>query len=389
MNNIIKKEFSVSKGLFIPVYRNIPSAPEPAIGGMAYDNSTQGLLLSEGISWYPPYVPSTPTGRGTVFGTTSAAGPSATGFGNLCGTAAGENVFVGYRSGQQNFSSQTGLTYIGALSGIASQAGGNKTLIGISASVTFGLQSNGTGVGYAVFQNAGGNNGVAVGTSSQLANGGSRGCSMGRNTLGTFFAPNYDDCIAIGNNRLQSPQSCVGVIDVGSSATEWPSGDSNNVVHIGTGVDLSSNINNVVALGSGTFAGAAVTNNTFAIADDITQWRSFGLSVSASANILQFDPVTGLITQAASSRRFKENIEDVKNAVISLESLKVRTYEINGETDRGIISEEVPEIFATFDSEGRRNGVVLARFVMALLGELQEAKTLLEKAKAQKKGLSF
>ncbi|AQM72988.1 peptidase [Noumeavirus] len=384
MNNILKKEFETTKGLFIPVYRNISSAPIPSIGGVAYNNSTQLLLLSDGLTWYSPTTPSaSPTVRGLVFGTTSTADPSATGLGNNCGTAVGENVFVGIQSGFLNIGVQTGLTFVGYLSGRALQSVNNKTLIGRSAGVQIGLQQNAVGIGSGVLANATGSDGIAIGTFSQNANLGSRSCGIGSSTLGTSLSPVYDDCVAIGYNRLVSPETCTGVINVGSSTTEWPSGTSTDVVYIGNSSDLSSNINNVVALGSGTFAGAPVTDNTLVIDDTITQWRSFGMTFAASVNILQFDPVTGLITQAASSRRFKENIQDADDKVPSLANSKVCTYDIDGGTGHGFIAEDIPEFYASFDRDGI-NGVLLTRIIMALLCEVQKLKKEILEKKSQR-----
>lgn len=387
MNNNLKKEFSVSKGLFIPVYRNIPSAPEPAIGGMAYDNSTRALLLSDGMTWYSPITPSTPTIDGAVFGTTSENDPSSTGLGYLCGSAAGENVFVGYSAGLNNNGTQTGLTFVGTFAGGTLQNVSNKTFVGRSANsgpVSGNFQQNGTGVGRAVLNNATGSDGVAIGEQSQLANLGSRSCGIGTNTLGTALGPIYDDCVAIGYERLNVPQTCPGIVNIGSSMTFWDPGTSSNVAYIGSGSTLSSNISNVVALGSGTFAGAAVPSNSFAVADDITQWRSLGLSVSASANILQFNPVTGLITQAASSRRFKEDIEDANEEnVPSMIDAKVCTYKIDGEKEHGVIAEDIPEFYSCSDKEGI-NGVIMPRIIMALLCEVQKLRKDIAKEKKKK-----
>ncbi|ALH06718.1 hypothetical protein PMV_020 [Port-miou virus] len=374
MDNIIKKEFETTKGLFIPVYGSISSAPIPSIGGVAYDNFTQTLLLSDGLTWYSPTTSnSTPTSRGIVFGTTSAVDPSTTGLGNLCGTAVGENVFVGIQAGSLNTASQTGLTFVGYSSGMALQSANNKTLIGRSAGLLIGLQQNAVGIGPFVLANTTGSDEIAIGTYSQYANQGSRSCGIGGSTLGTSLSPVYDDCVAIGYNRLMSPETCTGIINVGSSATEWSSGTSTDVVYIGTSPTLSSNINNVVALGSGTFAGAPVTDNTLVVDDTITQWRSFGMTFASSANTLQFDPVTGLITQAASSRRFKENIREAGEEVPSLAEAKVCTYDIDGRTDHGVIAEDVPEFYQCSDSKGV-NGVKTLRVIMALLCEVQKLK---------------
>lgn len=380
MNNILKKEFQVTKNLFIPVYRNSSSAPETTAGAVSYNSSTQSILVSDGTSWYSPTTANaSPTVRGLVFGTTSTADPSAAGLGNNCGTAVGENVFVGIESGFLNTAAQTGLTFVGHLSGRALQSVNNKTFIGSSAGAQTGLQQNAVGIGTGTLENATGSDGIAIGVSSQNANTGSRSCSIGSNTMGTSLSPAYNDCVAIGYNKLTSPQTCTGVINVGSSAAEWTSGTSTDVVFIGNAAGLPSNLNNVVALGSGTFAGAPVTDNTLVIDDGVTQWRSFGMNFATSVNILQFDPVTGLITQAASSRRFKENIRDADEKVPSLADAKVCTYDIDGGTGHGFIAEDIPEFYASFDREGI-NGVLLTRIIMALLCEVQKLKKeILEK----------
>nr|WRK65356.1 peptidase [Marseillevirus futianmevirus] len=380
MNTALKKEFEVSKGLFIPVYRNIASAPEPVIGGMAYDNSTGGLLLSDGITWYNPSNSSAPMITGTVFGTTSEQDPSATGLGFECGSAQGENVFVGYRAGAENNGTQTGLTFVGVFAGEVEQTGNNKTLVGRTAGTSIGAQANATAVGRGVLNNAGGSDAVAIGDTSQLANDGSRSCGIGTNTVGgANLNPVFDDCVAIGYDRLNFSQTPDNIVNIGSSMSAWDPGTSSGIVYLGSGSTLSPDILNVVALGSGAFSGVTA-DNTFAIADDITQWRSLGLSVSASANILQFDPVTGLITQAASSRRFKEDIEDADERVPSLAEAKVCTYKIDGKTEHGIIAEDVPEFYRCFDSEGV-NGVVFCRVIMALLCEVQKLKKEIADAK--------
>nr|WNL49590.1 peptidase [Marseillevirus sp.] len=383
MNSSIKREFSVSRDLYVPVYRSAASVPQPSTGSIAYDNSTQATILSNGISWYSPASSSAPGSLGAVYGTTSATDPSATGLGYQCGTAAGENVFVGTGAGQNMTGTQTGLTFVGVDAGNLSQSVNNKTIVGRSAGVS-STQQNGTGVGRSVLGVGTGSGCVAIGDFSQNANTGSRSCSIGTNTLGIALGPVYNDCVAIGYERLQSTQTGTGLINIGSSMTPWDSGTSTNVIYIGGGSTLSSNITNVIALGSGTFAGAAVANNTFAVADDITQWRSLGLTVSASANVLQFDPVTGLITQAASSRRFKQDIEDADERVPSLANAKVCTYKIDGSTEHGVIAEDIPEFYACSDKEGI-NGVMMTRIIMALLCEVQKLKKEITEEKVSKK----
>nr|WRK65311.1 peptidase [Marseillevirus futianmevirus] len=373
-NSVIKKEFVVSRNLVIPVYRNIASAPEPVIGSIAYDASTQGIVVSNGITWSSPSAsPATPTVAGLVFGLTSISPTTTTSYGNGSGSAPNGNVFIGWRAGFNNNGAQTGLTIVGRISASQVQTATNKTIVGDSAGIS-GSQQNSTAIGAFTLLSGTGSDNSAVGFGSQSAGSGSGNSSMGSNALGAGGASTFNNCIGIGFYALSTNTSSSGLINIGSAPglLFWNPGSSTDVVYFGNGTSLSSNITNVIALGRGNFSGATA-NNTFVVADGITQWRSLGLTASASANVLQFDPVTGLITQAASSQRFKENIrEPQKGESSDILDMKVRSYEIDGKTDHGFISEDIPEKYATFDTEGRRNGVKMLRIIMSLLSEVQE-----------------
>lgn len=376
-NSVIKKEFVVSKNLVIPIYKNIASAPEPVIGSVAYNNATQGILVSNGLTWSTATASAaTPTSRGTVFAQTSISPTTTVSYGNLSGTAPSGNTFIGWRSGFTTVGAQTGLTFFGYLSGSTNQTVTNKTMIGRSAGVAANAQQNSVGVGAFVLQGgATGSNNCAAGLGSQTVNVGSGNASMGNSTLGTLAGSQFNNSVAIGYFALAGATTPSGIVNVGAApgGVFWNAGTSTDVVYLGQGNTLSTNITNVIALGSGTFAGAAVANNTFVISDSITQWRSIGLGVSASANILQFNPVTGLITQAASSKRFKQNIRPLpENYTADIFEMKVKTYEIGEQVDHGVISEETPEKYVTFDIEGRRNGVKLLPIIMSILSEIQK-----------------
>ncbi|AHA46344.1 hypothetical protein ISTM_446 [Insectomime virus] len=386
INSVIKKEFVVSSKLFIPVYQNIASAPIPTRGSIAFDKATQSIIVSNGINWQAPTASNaTPSLRGIVYGTTDDV-ETTTGYGHLCGSGSLSSTYIGISAGEFNVGPQTGLTFIGSFAGRVLQTGSNKVMIGASAGQNDGgLQDNSVGIGYVALSGANtGTDNVAIGTQSQFSNRGSGNVSAGVQTLCSqaLTSGTYDNCIAIGGFRLlDDTTASSGLINIGSGPLSWdPDVGSTDVVYIGSGSTLPSNLTNVVALGSGTFAGAVVADNTFAIADDITQLRSLGLSVSASANILQFDPVTGLITQAASSRRFKENIVPMEKLPSLLES-KVYTYDIGKEKSHGVISEEIPEMYATFDADGQRNGVKFSRIIMHLLAEIQRVNEEIEEIK--------
>ncbi|AGV01396.1 hypothetical protein C8_47 [Cannes 8 virus] len=374
-NSVIKKEFVVSRNLVVPIYQSIAAAPEPIVGSIAYNAATQGLISSNGLTWSSPSASAaTPTTAGLVFGITSTSPTTTTSYGNGSGAAPNGNVFAGWRAGFNNNGAQTGLTIVGHLAASQTQTVSNKTVVGRSAGLIGTAQQNSTGVGSStLLTGASGSNNCAVGQNSQGVGIGSGNCSMGSNALGSGPGSNSNNTVGIGYFVMSTNVTPSGVINVGaaSGAVFWNPGNSVDVVYFGNGTSLSSNITNVIAIGRGNFSGVTA-NNTFVVADGITQWRSLGLSVSASANVLQFDPVTGLITQAASSRRFKENIQEPKKEESSdILAMKIQTYEIDGKTDHGAISEEIPEKYTTSDSQGRRNGVKMLRVIMSLLSEIQ------------------
>nr|WNL49684.1 hypothetical protein MarFTMF_168 [Marseillevirus sp.] len=373
-NSAIKKEFVVSRSLVVPVVQDILAVPENTVGSIVYNIATQGIAISNGSGWASSTAPAaTPTVRGLVFGSTSTTSTTVC-LGNGTGTATNGNVFVGWRAGFNNIGVQTGLTFVGYLSGSSSQNVTNKTIVGSSSGINANSGQNSTGVGTFCLNGTAAQaaNNCAVGLASQSSNNDGENCSIGNNTLGVSGGSQTNN-IAIGFSVLGASGNSNGVINIGAGAggVSWNPNLSTNVVFIGNSNTLSSNITNVIALGWGTYSGSEA-NNTFVVADGITQWRSSGLSVSASANTLQFAPATGLITQAASSKRFKENIRKLERKETSdILDMKVCTYDIYGKKDHGIIAEDIPEKYVTFDPEGRRNGVKMLRIIMAMLAEIQ------------------
>ncbi|BAU80336.1 hypothetical protein A9K97_gp015 [Tokyovirus A1] len=376
-NSVIKKEFVVSKRLVVPVLANAAAATVATPGSIAFDNTTQSLVVSGGSSWVTPTAAAaTPTVRGTVFGTTQSVSNASVGLGSNIGVGTGTNTFIGNRAGVGNAIGQTSLTGVGEQAFFSTQNVLNKTVVGKSGGISGSTGANSTGIGNSVFRimTSGSNNNCAVGTEAQSTTTGSGNCSIGDLTMSPASTSNSTNSVAIGHSRLASvlTTTASSVINIGSG-TVWSPGTTGSIgaTFIGNGGTLTNNTTGTFALGSGGFAGTT-PSQTFAVSDNITQWRSLGLAVSASANVLQFDPATGLITQAASSQRFKENIGDAEDFSSDILELKVCSYEIDGQTDHGVIAEEVPEFFATFDAEGQRNGVKHLLFTMAILSEIQK-----------------
>ncbi|AQM72994.1 hypothetical protein B1750_gp013 [Noumeavirus] len=373
-NSTIKKEYVVSRNLVVPIVQNIAAVPEPTFGSIVYNLATSGLVISNGVTWATPTASAaTPTARGIVFASTSTTIGTTTSYGNLAGSAPGGNVFLGWRAGFNNVGAQTGLTFVGHLSGSVSQNVTNKTVVGRSSGINANSQQNSCGVGTFCLSGSSGSDNCATGLGSNSIGTGSGNCGIGATTVGGLTSQHNNDT-GVGFFTLAGGTSSSGIVNVGTAqgSVYWNPGTSVDVVYLGNNTSLSSNITNVVALGMGSFTGA-VANNTLVVENNVSQWRSLGLTVAASANILQFDPVTGLITQAASSKRFKQKIRPLpEKHTEDIFRMKVKTYEISGQVDHGVISEEVPEKYATFDNEGRRNGVKLLPIIMSILSEIQK-----------------
>lgn len=104
----------------------------------------------------------------------------------------------------------------------------------------------------------------------------------------------------------------------------------------------------------------------------------------ATPGSLVFDSSSGNVNistgEAWSASNLLAATETVRGIVFSVintnigetTSLGERPYEIDGRTDHGVISEEVPEIFATFDERGDRNGANVLLFAVAILSEIQK-----------------
>ncbi|AMQ10547.1 hypothetical protein [Brazilian marseillevirus] len=387
-NSVIKREFVVSRNLVVPILKDASAATISTPGSIAFDDATQTLVASGGTSWSAPTASAaTPTVRGTVLGTTPNVSNATVGIGNGIGSGTGTNTFLGIRTGTGNGSGQTSLTAIGESAMMNAQNVLNKTVVGKNSGIASNTGANSTCVGHSAMSSmaVGSSNSCAVGTQAQQATTGSGNCSIGDSTMTPDPTSNSNNSIAIGHSRLTTAieTTATNVINIGSG-TAWSPGaaGSTGVTFIGNGGTLTNNTTGTFALGSGGFTGTTPAQ-TFAVSDNITQWRSLGLAVSASANVLQFDPVTGLITQAASSKRFKENIreEDFSSDILDL---KVCSYEIGGKTDHGVIAEEVPETFATFDKDGQRNGVKHLLFTMAILSEIQKLRETVKMLREQR-----
>jgi endosialidase-like protein len=204
--------------------------------------------------------------------------------------------------------------------------GGTNTAVGAGALLnnTGGTFNNGVGA-FALFNNIGGSFNNAVGRNSLLNSDGSQNNVMG------------DD--AMENNTTGSFNTAVG-----DDALFFNTDGSNNVaVGDEAGTGLGASVNNCIAInvpGAGPFA---VFDNTCFIGSIFDQPVS-DVGSQEAVFVDQFN-VIGI---AASSRRFKHDIQPMDNASEAILALKPVTFKYNadknGRTQYGLIAEEVATV---------------------------------------------
>ena len=103
---------------------------------------------------------------------------------------------------------------------------------------------------------------------------------------------------------------------------------------------------------------------------------------------LQIDGSSGLVTKASSSKRYKDNIEDLDINTENIYDLRPVSFDwkSNGKSDFGFIAEEVHEILpelTVYDDQNRPEAVKYKQLSILMLEELkklrEEVKDLKEK----------
>lgn len=374
-----RRELVVSKRLVVPVVPNLASVSNATPGAIVYDSSTGNLNVASGGAWTPSVLtPATPTTLGTVYGITNLAtsgGKVCLGYESSEDTSGG--IFIGYRAGFLLPGTAIQNTAIGfqALNvAFPSQScvaiGSNAGQIQGDENVSVGVQSG---------QAAIGDNNVFFGYNAGVSFVGSGNTVFGTQASDGGFTGPANNNVIIGFQAGRTGTTASGNIVIGSSSSP-DLGTCTNCIVIGTGASCQTAGTNRIVLGA---SAVGTTNNEFTISPTITQWRSFGLSSAAAANTLQIDPATGIITQAASSRRFKENIRELEVDTRKVHQLSLRSYNYksDGKEDYGLIAEDTYEILpeiVTLDSEGKPHGIRHLTLVMLLLAEIQRLREELE-----------
>lgn len=369
-----RKELTVTKNFVVPVVPSLASANIATPGSIVFDKSTGNLNVSSGSGWSPSNLPiATPSVRGIVFGSTPTGTGTPTSLGYQVGNVAPTSTFVGYQAGTGVPITAGECSALGALS--MSTAGVLDRCVAVGASSGNIAGSENVSVGANSASGSTGNSNVCFGYNTGINMTGSENVLFGNQVADGGISGPFSDNVIVGFQAGRAATTASGNVVIGQGAS--PNlGTCTNCVVVGRAASCGTSGTNRIVLGA---SAVGATDNELTISSTITQWRSLGLSSAAAANTLQINPATGIITQAASSQRFKNNIRDLEVDTEKLYDLSLKAYEYksDGTEDFGLIAEDtyriLPEI-VTLDAEGKPHGIRHFTLVMLLLAELQNLK---------------
>jgi hypothetical protein len=306
-----------------------------ATGDEALDSITTGFL-------------NTATGSHALFANTTGTGNTATGWQALfSNTSGGDNTATGW---QALFSNTTGVsnTAMGPDALWVNTTGSENTAIGILA-----LGANTTGT-----------ENTAMGA-----------FALSENTTGKFNTAVGKGALALGSGNDNTA--------IGFNASLISSGNNNTAIGFGAGVSIGSGSNNI-DIGANVF-GAALDSNTVRIGNANNRGTFlagiYGVPTGLPGAAVVVD-ANGQLGTVSSSRRFKDDIEDMGDASSDLMKLRPVTFRYKQAQEDGshplqygLVAEEVAEVnpgLVQFDKDGQPQTVLYHVLPSLLLNEVQK-----------------
>jgi len=349
------------------------------------------------------------TGKGTITGVT--AGTDLTGGGtggnvklNLDTTKvpqlAAANIFTGNQIVNGN------LTATGAVIGSQFQIGSNLFAFGSydTANVFLGFAGNTTTTGYSntatgtfdLFYNTTGYSNTVVGASAGYLNTtGYDNVAVGNNALGSNGTGNLNT--ALGNNALLNNATGSSNTAVGDEGLSLTSDNSYNIaVGYEAGASLVSGDNNIYIGNPGIYSESNTIRIGTGSGDVLPAHTAFylaavlGTTVTAGQQVfIGYDGRLGTIN---SSRRYKDDIEDMGDASLGLMQLRPVTFRYKQPApdgskplQYGLVAEEVAEVYpdvVAYNSAGQPDSVEYHKINAMLLNEVQRQHREIEDLKA-------
>jgi hypothetical protein len=316
-------------------------------------------------------------------GLLNTSGSSNSFFGEVSGrsnTTGYENAFFGRNAGYANTTGYDN-SFFGYLAGYANTTGYSNAFFAEAAGA-----SNTIGIANSFFGQAAGRLNTTGGYNSFL------GSSAGyANTTG-------NNNTAAGAGALQSNTSGNNNTAIGINALSSNTTGTNN---IGIGLDAGKDVtgSNNLSIAN---AGNAAESNTIRIGI-VTPTQNYpnahsqtfiaGIANATVTGSAVFIDSSGQLGIATSSRRFKDNIQDMREASSGLLRLRPVTFHYKPDYSKsapglqyGLIAEEVAEVYpelVQYDKDGKPFTVQYQVLSAMLLNELQKQQTALEKKDAE------
>jgi len=248
--------------------------------------------------------------------------------------------------------------------------------------------SNNTAIGQAALRdNTSGGNNTAVGLSAMLnMETGQQNVAVGTSALGSDVTGVNN--VAIGASALGLTTAGAFNVGIGALALASATGHSNIGIGEQAGINLTTGGGNIM-IGN---AGQSADANRIRIGTPGQQTTTFisgitGVTVSPSG-VPVLVSATGQLGTVSSSRRFKDDIQDMGDASAPLLQLRPVTFRYRQPADDGsrpldygLIAEEVAEVFpelAVYDADGQIQTVAYHKLPALLLNELQKQQRTVE-----------
>jgi hypothetical protein len=338
-----------------------------------------GVILMGGVPvLYTLSTPSCPLTPPSVCGRNTFVGPSAgnfttTGFDN---TATGDEALDSITTGSQN-------TATGSYALFSNTSGFANIATGWQALFSNTTGGNNVATGWrALFLNTTGGNNVATGTFALFANRtGNANTAVGDVTLVNNTTGNGNTATgvdALFNNTTGSNNTATGGAALFNNAT----GRENTAIGTGAGFNITGNNNIDIGF---EVQGAPGESNTIRIGN-VNNNRTFIAGISGVATGLPgtavFVDANGQLGTISSSRRFKDEIQDMGDASSDLMKLRPVTFHYKQAQEDGthplqygLVAEEVAEVnpgLVQFDEEGQAQTVLYHVLPAMLLNEVQK-----------------
>jgi hypothetical protein len=323
-----------------------PGQENTALGGTALSVTTGGF--NTGIGSRALNANTSGTENVAVGATAMQNGQS----GHL-NVAVGSRAISGGTSGLENVA--VGSSALGSTAGSFNVALGSRAIIGGT-----GGQEN-VAVGGIAMESTSGSFNTAVGSRALYHVTGSENTAIGGTALGSFGTGSYN--VAVGTRAMQGLSTGTENVAVGPYAGSLLTNGTNNLYLANNGASIESNTIRI---------GNTSQGNTF-IAGIFGSATLGGIPVVVDAN--------GQLGTSSSSRRYKQDIDDMGSASRRLLDLRPVTFRYitraaEGDTAReyGLIAEEVAEVYPDLvvrGADGRIETVQYQKLTPMLLNELQ------------------